>query len=135
MTLSSTMPHGAVVALLEDNALVRRSIEQYLSLRNLTVLSGENGLDLLSAARRRRVLPDVIVSDYWIARDSALTVVPAVLTNMGVDVPVIIITGDVSLTVRAAVVARGWSVLVKPFHPNDLLLAITLALQNAPGQP
>ncbi|MCW2239246.1 response regulator [Azospirillum canadense] len=129
------MPDGAVVALLEDNALLRRSIEQYLSFRNITVLSGENGLDLLRAARRRRVSPDVIVSDYWIGRDSALTVVPALLTNMGVDVPVIIITGDVSLTVRAAVVARGWSVLVKPFHPSVLLLAVTLALQNAPPKP
>lgn len=119
-----------LVMLVEDDGPVRRGIEAFLSSSGVTVVAGGNAGEALQAVAAIAAHPDVLVVNYWLGTEAAVDVVPQVQQALPSSLPVIVITGDTSLDVHEAVKSEGWSLLIKPFQPEELLAAIAQAVSR-----
>jgi two-component system C4-dicarboxylate transport response regulator DctD len=114
--------------IVEDDAAVAGSIEQWLGLCGFTVRSAR------SAAEARRQIdgfdPDVVLTDVKMPGESGLDLLRS-LTADRPNLPVVLLTGhgDVPMAV-AALQAGAFDFMTKPYEP-DHLAAI---LRNAAGQ-
>jgi FixJ family two-component response regulator len=117
-----------VVFIVDDDASVRRSIQDLLSsvaLRSETFATPQEFLDSESAARA-----GCLVLDVRLPGMSGLDC-HRVLAEAGVTIPTIFITGhgDVPMTVRA-MKSGAVEFLTKPFRPQELLDAVQQALDR-----
>src|SRR5215813_8045595 len=117
-----------VVFIVDDDASVRRSIEDLLSsvaLRSEAFATPQEFLD-----SKRADCPGCLVLDVRLPGMSGLDC-QRKLTEAGVTIPIIFITGhgDVPVTVRA-MKSGAVEFLTKPFRPQELLDAVQQALQQ-----
>lgn len=115
-----------VVFIVDDDASVRRSIQDLLSsvaLRSETFATPQEFLD-----NNRADCPSCLVLDVRLPGMSGLDCQRA-LAEAGVTIPIIFITGhgDVPMTVRA-MKSGAVEFLTKPFRPQELLDAVHQAL-------
>ena len=117
-----------VVFIVDDDASVRRSIQDLLSsvaLRSESFATPQEFLD-----RRRGDGPGCLILDVRLPGMSGLDCQRR-LAEAGVTLPIIFITGhgDVPITVRA-MKSGAVEVLTKPFRPQELLDAVQQALDQ-----
>src|SRR5215813_2950720 len=117
-----------VVFIVDDDASVRRSIEDLLSsvaLRSETFATPQDFLD-----NKRADCPSCLVLDVRLPGMSGLDCQRR-LAEAGVNIPIIFITGhgDVPVTVRA-MKSGAVEFLTKPFRPQELLDAVQQALDQ-----
>lgn len=106
----------------------------------LTELLRASGFRVKAFASAREFLdgyepapPECLVSDAWMPGFSGLEL-RETLAARGIDMPVIMITGDHSLTMKPrSPAATAITFVAKPFHPNDLLDAVRLAIEKVVG--
>lgn len=120
--------HDAVVFVVDDDAAMRRSLENLIRSVALRVETFASPSEFLG--RRRPDVPACVVLDVRLPGLSGLDVQRRI-TEAGVDLPIIFITGhpDVPMTVRA-IKAGAIEFLAKPFREQDLLDAIQHALER-----
>lgn len=123
-----TTEDGPVVFVVDDDASVRRSVQDLLSsvaLRSETFATPQEFLDSKGADR-----PGCLVLDVRLPGMSGLDIQRA-LAQAGVGIPIIFITGhgDVPMTVQA-MKSGAVEFLMKPFRPQDLLDAVQQALDR-----
>ncbi len=118
----------SIVFVVDDDPSVRRAIKRLIESVGLKV-------ELLGSAQEFRVLqrPDVpscLVLDIRLPGISGLDF-QRQLAEANIHIPIIFITGhgDIRMSVRA-MKARAVEFLTKPFHDQDLLDAIQLALEK-----
>ncbi|HEY9016314.1 MAG TPA: response regulator, partial [Gemmatimonadales bacterium] len=119
---------GPVVFIVDDDASVRRSVQDLLSsveMRSEAFATPQEFLESEHAAR-----PGCLVLDVRLPGTSGLDV-QRELAQAGVSLPIIFISGhgDVPLTVRA-MKAGAVEFLTKPFRPQELLDAVQQALER-----
>ena len=126
------MNPAACLALVDDEASVRKALGRLLRLAGYEVLafaSGEALLDSLSAR-----VPDCVLLDVHMPGLTGLQV-QARLQAVGLDVPVVFITASDDAEVeRSAIDGGGLCVLHKPFSNDRLLEAVGEALSGRPGR-
>jgi FixJ family two-component response regulator len=117
----------AVVFIVDDDAALRHSLENLIRSVALRVEAFGSPAEFLG--RPRPDVPACLVLDVRLPGLSGLDVQKRI-TESGVDLPIIFITGhpDVPMTVRA-MKAGAIEFLAKPFREQDLLDAIQRALQ------
>jgi FixJ family two-component response regulator len=125
-------PEEPVVLVVEDDETVRRSIESLLRSAGYTSRTFTAAADVLDAE-----LPDAVsclVVDVRLPRLSGLDL-HAELIRRGRRIPVIFMTGhgDIPMSVRA-MKAGAIDFLAKPFRDQDLLDAVSTALNEARAQ-
>jgi len=117
------------VLLIDDHALVRKGIEELLQSRGVQVVaavgSGEEGVQ-----RARELSADLILLDVKMPGMNGIETLKQ-LRASGVGVPVVMLTmsredADLSAALRAG--AQGY--LLKDIEPEDLVPALTAALQG-----
>lgn len=118
----------ALVVVVDDDAMVREALGNLFRSVDRRVVLLESAADLLAFT-----FPDVpccLVLDVRLRGPSGLDL-QARLTQMGVHVPVIFMTGygDIPMTV-AAMKAGAEHFLAKPFRDQDLLDAVAVALEK-----
>jgi FixJ family two-component response regulator len=123
-----TTEDGPVVFIIDDDANVRRSIQDLLSsvaLRSETFATPQEFLD-----SNRADHPGCLVLDVRLPGMSGLDCQRA-LAQAGVGTPIVFITGhgDVPMTVQA-MKSGAVEFLMKPFRPQDLLDAVQQALDR-----
>jgi len=117
------------VALLDEDMILRLSVEAVFESCGLRLISGSSPAALLDALRSAGCAPDVLVADDlrgW--RDRASASVPDLLATLGRDLPVIITTGDESRATQAEIRDAGWHYLSKPYDPESLQALILSVL-------
>ncbi|QBR01477.1 response regulator [Paraburkholderia pallida] len=123
---------GLYVLLVEDDSLVRASMEALFarwgvlfdSVRSVAELG-----DLLAEIER---VPDLVISDYRLPeRSTASDVVRLLGEHFSRPVPCLVVTGEAGVSTQGVLPAR--CVLSKPLSP-DLLIARMLELTEAPAQ-
>jgi FixJ family two-component response regulator len=129
---SGPAPEEPVVLVVEDDETVRRSTESLLRSAGYTSRTFASAADLLDAE-----MPDVVsclVMDVRLPRLSGLDL-HAELIRRGRRIPVIFMTGhgDIPMSVRA-MKAGAIDFLAKPFRDQDLLDAVSTALNEARAQ-
>ena len=119
------------VALVDDEATVRRALGRLLRLTGHEVLSFASGEDFLDSLDSR--VPDCVLLDIHMPGLTGLQV-QARLRDAGRDLPVVFITGsDAAELARAALDAGGVCLLRKPFSNERLLDAVGAALSHRRG--
>lgn len=118
----------STVFLIDDDRSVRRSIHELLKSVGLRSQSFESAQEFL--ARRATDGPGCLVLDVRLPGLSGLDL-QRQLADAGVQIPIIFITGhgDVPMSVKA-MKSGAVEFLTKPFHDQDLLDAVQLALQR-----
>lgn len=116
-------PPPARVLLVDDDPAVLDSTTMMLELMGCQVFAASDGdvaVDLLKSG----VQPDVLVTDYRLPRCFGTELIERARDELGVNLPAVLITGDMS-GVATRVENLGDVVLLqKPTKPNDLIDAI-----------
>lgn len=121
------------IAVVDDDAGVRQSLERLLHLVGYSVRTFAGAEELLFALKTCPV--HCIVLDINLGRTSGLDLAshPAVA---GAKIPIIFISGTVEDRIRTRATAAGCiALLCKPFKPIELLDAIFRATQDSPPIP
>jgi FixJ family two-component response regulator len=117
------------ICILDDDASVRRSMEQLLDSDGLKAQSFEDGEDFLAHARSHAVR--LAVLDVWMPETSGLEV-QARLREVSPDTKVIVMTGRDTPALRATALEGGaFAFLLKPFDDEAFLSLVGQALRSA----
>jgi FixJ family two-component response regulator len=117
------------ICILDDDASVRRSIEQLLDSDGLKALSFEEAENFLTHARSNAV--SLAVLDVWLPKTSGLEV-QAQLLKMSPDTKVIVMSARETPAIRAAALEGGaFAFLLKPFDDEAFLSLVGRALRSA----
>jgi FixJ family two-component response regulator len=118
----------SIVFIVDDDQIVRGAIGSLLMSVGQQVQLFESATDLLSASLP--AIPSCLVLDIRLPGLSGLDL-QAKLANAGLPIPIIFITGhgDIPMSVRA-MKAGALDFLTKPFRDQDLLDAVTRALDR-----
>ena len=121
-------PEDSIVFIVDDDPIVRGAIESLLMSVGQQVQLFESAGDLLEASLPKA--PSCLVLDIRLPGLSGLDL-QAELTNVGLPIPIIFITGhgDIPMSVKA-MKAGAVDFLTKPFRDQDLLDAVTGALNR-----
>ncbi len=122
------------VMLVDDDAMLRTLLRLTLPDDDFDVTEAADGAEALAAVAERA--PDVVVLDWNMPRCSGGEVLVE-LKRRGVDVPVIVLTGERDVAKIAVARSLGAAVfLTKPFSPLRLLDTIErLVADRASNQP
>jgi FixJ family two-component response regulator len=123
-----TPAEDSVVFIVDDDPIVRGAIRSLLMSVGQQVQLFESARDLLQSNLPK--VPSCLVLDIRLPGLSGLDL-QAELTNVGLPIPIIFITGhgDIPMSVKA-MKAGAVDFLTKPFRDQDLLDAVTRALDR-----
>lgn len=122
------MASSAVVHLIDDDGAVRHSLAFALTAAGHAVRVYESGSAFLAALETLQ--PGCIVSDVRMPGVDGLELLRK-LRELGVDMPVIIITGHADVPLAVGAMKAGASDFIeKPFDDETLLRAIRVALES-----
>jgi FixJ family two-component response regulator len=128
VTADNSAIDEAVVLIVDDDALLRRALENLFRSVGMRVALFASAAELLAFA-----FPDVpacLLLDVRLRGQSGLDLQTR-LSQMGIQIPIIFMTGygDIAMTV-AAMKAGAEDFLAKPFREQDLLDGVAAALQK-----
>lgn len=127
---------GLLVLVVDDNTDILVATEAALSAWGCFVLLARDEHGALAAIERSERFPDVLVTDYWLkAQPSGPQVAKSVRATLGVDVPVILTTGDTSDQIKQEARQYGWTLVGKPAGPQRLREALVNAVSGDPAWP
>jgi FixJ family two-component response regulator len=119
---------GAIVFVIDDDALVREALEDLLRSAGFRVKVLNSASEFLPSR-----LPDIascLIFDIGLPRSSGVDF-QAYLAAAGIHIPIIVITshGDIPMSVRA-MKAGAIDFLTKPFRDEDILNAVATAIER-----
>ncbi len=113
---------GFRVLVIDDDPSIRDALGRMLSDYGCETLSASSATEAITLFEQNAEKPDVIVMDYTVRDDvSGNAAINALRTHLGIDVPVIIVTGDTSATRLRDARETGCSLLHKPVKPKELV--------------
>ena len=123
-----TKPPQSIVFVVDDDPSVRKSIERLLGTLDLSVQAFGAAREFLDSDRPE--IPACLVLDVRLPGISGLDF-QRQLSKANIRIPIIFITahGDVPMSVKA-MKAGAVEFLIKPFHDQDLLDAVHMALEK-----
>ncbi|WP_426409998.1 response regulator transcription factor [Bradyrhizobium ganzhouense] len=125
---SDGLPSKAIVLIVDDDAMVRRSLDSLLRSVDLETMLIGSADQLLNATIPNK--PGCIVLDVRLPGTSGLDLQDE-LVKRGIELPIIFMTGfgDIPMTVKA-MKAGAVDFLSKPFREQDMLDAVATALRQ-----
>jgi len=127
-------PAGASVLLVEDNPMVRRSIEATLRIAGYQVTSVGSGERCLETVERLETPLDLLISDVIMPEMGGEEMIDRV-HELRPELPVLFISGyDRSSLARKKHPTTSEHFLQKPFDSEDLFAAVRKAMAARPGQ-
>src|SRR6195952_973493 len=124
--------HGQVshrLLLADDDRAIRESLERALELEGYSVTSVADGVQALSAIRRKT--PDVVILDVMMPGVDGLGVCRVIRAD-GMRLPILMLTARVEVDARVAGLDAGADdYLAKPFELDELLARLRALLRRA----
>jgi signal transduction histidine kinase len=122
---------SAQVAVLDDEAAVVDGMRALYSAWGAEVVAATSGDALLAALGEAGRYPDLIVADYRLAHgELGSKIVARLRDELGVPIPALLISGDLSVAAKHAMQASGCEVLAKPVLPSELKAVSARLLAN-----
>jgi len=126
---------GALIAVIDDEANIRRGMDTVLRGLDFKTISAESANMLITKLRRRGLKPDLLIADYRLRENQTGDVaIHRVRAAMKVDFPAMIITGDTSPARVHEASSSGFELLHKPVEPEALLKVINRLLGESRQQ-
>jgi signal transduction histidine kinase/CheY-like chemotaxis protein len=118
---------GTRILLIEDDIDVLKATRQLLESWGCMVYFGRNVDQVLSVTEGiKETPPDMIVADSWLPGNAnGVEVVNQVREMLGVDIPAVIVTGDMDEGYIREITEMGFPVLSKPVQPAKLRATIS----------
>ena len=121
-----------LVALVEDDQLVRWAMEGLLAQHGLAVASGADFSEAREAVKRHGRVPDLVIADYRLrGGQSGVDAARRLRQEFGERIPVLLLTGESSLEGLAEAADSGFPILSKPVMANRLFAQIESMLPAA----
>lgn len=121
-----------LIAVIDDNRQVLEALEATMALAGYEVVTGVDIEDALAGLRCCGRTPDAIVADYRLAHGvTGGDAIRRLRAAFGQQIPAILLTGDTSPARLKEAKASGCALLHKPVKREDLLRALTAALQGS----
>jgi FixJ family two-component response regulator len=122
-------PELESICIVDDDASVRKSIEQLLDSDGFKAQSFQDGEEFLAYAHSHAA--PVVVLDVWMPKTSGLEVLSR-LQLMTPNTKVIVVTGQEMAGIRATALGAGaFAFLMKPFDDEAFLALVRQALGSA----
>jgi CheY-like chemotaxis protein len=118
---------GTRILLVEDDIDVLKATRQLLESWGCSVYFGRNADQVLSVIdEMKETPPNMIVADSWLPGNAnGVEVVNQVRELLGVNVPAVIVTGDMDQGHIREIAEKGFPVLSKPLQPAKLRATIS----------
>jgi two-component system CheB/CheR fusion protein len=124
------------ILVVEDDTEVRELLTLMLSNEGHHVVAAPDGPAALGLVARGVIRPDLILTDYNLPSGmNGLAVAAKFREALGPELPVIILTGDISTEALSAIAARHCPQLNKPVKPAELMQAIQERLPRSSLAP
>ncbi len=128
--------HAGAILIVEDDPEMGELLELLLKGEGYRVETALDGLAALDLAGRGAIRPDLLLSDYNLPNGmNGLEVAARLREKLRRHVPVIILTGDISIDALRNIAVRDCVQLNKPVKPKELTEAIQRLLAMPPGAP
>ncbi len=126
--------NGASILVIEDDPDVRDLVEQLLGSEGYRVMTAVDGHSALMLVSEGRIVPDLVLADFNLPNGmNGLQTAAKLRKTMRRQIPVIIMTGDISTKTMRDIDRQGCVQFNKPVKHKDLLPAIQ-RLCNLPGE-
>lgn len=133
-------PHAAAssesgsILIIDDDVATRDMLVLLFELDGYITAAAGDPLEALALIERGRFRPDVILADYNLPGMTGLELAAELRVRLGPELPVIILTGDVSAETVRRISGGGCVQLAKPIKAQELseLIQSILAAQPAP---
>jgi CheY-like chemotaxis protein len=127
-TLEGMAQLQGLVAVVDDDGMVRDSLNTLLEGWGLSVIKASGGADLLNELERP---PDLLITDYRLGAEDGLALAQTLhQAYPDADFPTIVITGDVSEGSVRSLNESGYTILHKPVRPARLRALLTNLLRS-----
>jgi two-component system CheB/CheR fusion protein len=115
--------HGnGIVLLIEDDIASRVIMTDALRVGGFNVVAAACAASALMIIDQGVIQPDAILTDYNLAGDvNGLVLGTEIRRRLGRDIPLVVLTGDVSSEAAEALYASDCTHLTKPVHSADIL--------------
>ena len=131
-----TVRRASKILIIEDDPEVRELLEILLTDEGHRTLSAPDGVTALDLVTRGPVRPDLVLSDYNLPNGmDGLKVVAKLREILHSQLPVIILTGDISTETLRSIASQNCLQLNKPVKPLELTRAIQSLLPKEPARP
>ncbi|HEY0833361.1 MAG TPA: NahK/ErcS family hybrid sensor histidine kinase/response regulator [Azospirillum sp.] len=125
---------GTRILAVDNDESVLVGLTALLEQWGCNVLAARNPYEALAAARERRFVPDLVVTDYHLDHgDTGLEFVRRARNDLGGALPAVVITADRDPALRARIAAAGVQLLNKPVKPAKLRALVSHAVARVPA--
>lgn len=129
--IKNNQPGGAIL-LVEDDPEVRELLELLLIGEGHVVVSAADGVAGLELVSRGKIRPDLLLADYNMPNGmNGLQLAAKLRIKLHRDIPVIILTGDISTDTLRNIALQGCTQLNKPVKLSELTQSILHLLPAA----
>ena len=112
---------GLKVLVIDDEPQVREGMQSILESWQCEVALAGTKAQVYELLMERKLKPQAIVSDYRLAKnETGLQLLEELLPQIGIQVPVLFISGDTSSAITEIIRAKGYLHLPKPVPPAQL---------------
>jgi CheY-like chemotaxis protein len=123
--------YGATVAVVDDDVAAVDAMRTLFATWGANVAGGHDAASTLASLGELERYPDLIVADLRLDRDaSGLDAVATLRHELGVRVPALVVSGDMSASAAHSVRAAGLALLPKPVLPSALVAAATALIAS-----
>ena len=123
---------GATVAVVDDDPAAVEGMRALFSTWGAAVAGGADAANALAELGRLERYPDLIVADLRLDRDqSGLDAVSTIREELGMRIPALVVTGDMSTAATHAVRSAGLALLPKPVVAGALAAAAAALVATA----
>jgi len=125
-----------MIAFIDDDARILEAMLLLFEEWGVECAMGEEAATVIRDCRGVERPPDIIISDYRLARgQTGIEAIAALRAEFGADIPAILVTGETDATTIQAIEGTGIPVLYKPLKPAKLraLLSHLLGLGGTPA--
>ena len=110
-----------LILVVDDEESVRNGMQSLLEVWNCNVITASSQDEAISLLRQQDKIPDGIISDYRLRENkTGIEVIAAVHSEYGLEIPALIVTGDIATDRLRDVNNSGFQVLHKPVAPLKL---------------
>ncbi|MFK7857347.1 MAG: ATP-binding protein [Granulosicoccus sp.] len=129
---SCDIPSGILVAVIDDDVLVRRAMICVLESLEIKAVAAESAAEMIRLLKHNDRVPDILVADYRLLdNQTGDTAIHQVRSAFGIGFPAIIITGDTSPGRMSEAASSGFELMHKPVEPEELVNRINRLLRPA----
>ncbi|MGH7122924.1 MAG: ATP-binding response regulator, partial [Stellaceae bacterium] len=128
--IETGIPRGALVALIDDDALAREAMRGLISSWGCEVVSATSVAEAALDLAAYRCMPDLIVADYRLAGGgTGLQAIAQLRSAFAARIPACLVTGDTSSDVLGEIESAGFHALTKPVAPLRLRALVSQLLK------